>query len=127
MLTMVHLRLQQITGKQNKPFGGVPILVVGDLYQLPPVNRKDSHLHNGFVYEDLSDNVLNQFFDSILKDENIWKKHFKYLELNENIRQQSDQDYQHLLNRMRTGALTDCDYTTLSRQLIKSKNERFIY
>lgn len=32
----VHQRLIQITGR-NEPFGGISVLVVGDLHQLPPV------------------------------------------------------------------------------------------
>ena len=38
MLLQIHKRLQQIKGVSNDvTFGGVSILAVGDLYQLPPV------------------------------------------------------------------------------------------
>ena len=40
MLLEIHKGLQQIKGvSDDKVFGGVSILAVGDLYQLPPVTQ----------------------------------------------------------------------------------------
>ena len=36
MLKFIHLRLQEIKSN-NLPFGGVNVIIVGDLYQLKPV------------------------------------------------------------------------------------------
>lgn len=33
-----QLRCQEIFGCKNEPFSGLPVIVCGDLYQLPPVN-----------------------------------------------------------------------------------------
>nr|AWJ76665.1 helicase-2 [Lymantria dispar multiple nucleopolyhedrovirus] len=39
MLDGIDRKLQQTTGEHDKPFGGVNVIVFGDLYQLPPVNK----------------------------------------------------------------------------------------
>ncbi|XP_062557042.1 uncharacterized protein LOC134221891 [Armigeres subalbatus] len=40
VLNTVHVRLQEITGNYDDPFGGMPIVFCGDLRQLPPVNAR---------------------------------------------------------------------------------------
>ena len=37
MIALVDRRLHQATGHQHKPFGGLSIILVGDLGQQPPV------------------------------------------------------------------------------------------
>lgn len=36
----IDSRCRQATGKENKPFGGISIIIVGDIAQLPPVGDK---------------------------------------------------------------------------------------
>lgn len=40
VLNTVHVRLQEITGNYDDPFGGMQIVFCGDLRQLPPVNAR---------------------------------------------------------------------------------------
>lgn len=37
MLTKIDKRLKQITGNHDVPYGGLDILMIGDLRQFPPV------------------------------------------------------------------------------------------
>ena len=61
MLSRVDTRLRQIMGK-NECYGGVSVLAVGDLNQLPPV--MDSPIFQ----------VANITSTSILASENLWNK-----------------------------------------------------
>ncbi|XP_043953976.1 uncharacterized protein LOC122820538 [Gambusia affinis] len=80
LLSYVHGRLRQI--KQSvKSYGNISVIVVGDMYQLPPVKGKPLY----------SDGVAT----------NIWSDLFKIVELTEIVRQK-DAVFSQLLNRMRT-------------------------
>jgi len=72
----------------NLPFGGIQVILCGDFFQLPPVNRSDSR-SGGFITT------------SRIWDENI----FEVCYLEEQHRQKDDQSYSDILNGIREGYL----------------------
>ena len=72
----------------NLPFGGIQVILCGDFFQLPPVNRSDSR-SGGFITT------------SKIWDENI----FEVCYLEEQHRQKDDQSYSDILNGIREGYL----------------------
>ena len=106
MFNFLNLRLQQITDT-NRPFGGLSIIAVGDLYQLQPVFDKWIFERGNDVYSTLPTN--------------IWKEYFSMFELTEIMRQKDDKDFAELLNRLREGKQTQDDITVLKSRVLKSK------
>lgn len=94
MFKFLNLRLQQIMGT-SKPFGGVNLITVGDLFQLKPV-----------FYKWIFENSTNSY--SALAT-NLWQEHFKMYELTEIMRQKDDKTFAELLNRLREGKHTEQD------------------
>jgi hypothetical protein len=100
ILYQINLRLQEI--KMNeKIFGGVSVLLFGDLLQLKPV------LAN-WIFEP----PHNPQFQSSYELENLWEK-IQVVELHKNHRQGRDGEYAALLNRVRVGQHTDEDMLLL--------------
>lgn len=79
VLNTVHVRLQEITGNHDDPFGGMPIVFCGDLRQLPPVIARPvfkpsaSSMHGAVLWQSLDFYPLvqvmrqtNEQFSSIL-------------------------------------------------------------
>ena len=87
-------------------FGGVSILAVGDLYQLPPVSQAP-------LFSTVSD-CYAQFYGS----GSLWVDHFLMLELTEVMRQKGDSAFSELLCRVRTNSCTSDDITTLKSREI---------
>lgn len=92
--------------QSNEAFGGVQVLFIGDLFQLPPVVKYDEW------------NVLSQFYRSI---------HFfsarvfdeakpVYVELSKVFRQ-SDEDFLSILNALRTNSLSTSHIETLNKRV----------
>lgn len=72
-----------------EPFGGLQVVLCGDFFQLPPVNRSDSR-QGSFVIAS-----------------NAWQQGtFEVCYLEKQYRQVSDQDYTDILNGIRKGYLT---------------------
>ncbi|XP_061196513.1 uncharacterized protein LOC133204782 [Saccostrea echinata] len=108
MLTFINDRLQQLTGKRQD-FGGISIIAVGDLYQLPPVGDK-------WIFKDLSNP-----FQSLAK--NLWHEHFHMHELTEIMRQKDDLRFAEMLNRLRENKMTDEDKELISQRIIRQDSE----
>ncbi len=92
-LEMMHRILQKVK-RNSKPFGGLPIVLVGDLFQLPPV-----------VSDAATEAYLMQeyggihFFHSHVIQDNINNLHF--FELTKSYRQKNDLAYVELLDAFR--------------------------
>jgi ATP-dependent exoDNAse (exonuclease V) alpha subunit len=72
----------------DEPFGGVQVILCGDFFQLPPINRGDSR-YGGFVTESQA-----------------WQEgSFEVCYLHEQYRQADDQYYTDILNGIREGSL----------------------
>lgn len=88
MFSFINLRLQEIRGC-TKPFGGISVVAVGDLFQLKPV--MDSW-------------IFTQRVDGLqVLGTNLWKDLFHFYELEEIMRQRDDLEFAQLLNRLREG------------------------
>ncbi|XP_061190195.1 uncharacterized protein LOC133198054 [Saccostrea echinata] len=104
MLTFINDRLQQLTGRKQD-FGGISIIAVGDLYQLPPVGDK-------WIFKDLSNPG-----QSLAK--NLWHEHFHMHELTVIMRQKDDLRFAEMLNRLRENKMTDEDKELIYQHIIR--------
>lgn len=90
------------TRRSTKPFGGVQVLVIGDMYQLPPVVKDDEWPLLSKYYKS------PYFFDS-----QVFKKLDPvYVELKK-IYRQSDRNFIRILNNIRHQDLQEDDYEDL--------------
>jgi ATP-dependent DNA helicase PIF1 len=86
-LDMIDEVLQRIRNV-DKPFGGMQVVLCGDFFQLPPINRKDSK-NGGFIH-----------------NSKVWQKsHFTVCYLTDQYRQTNDHAYSEILNGIRIGKL----------------------
>ena len=115
VLDAIDLVLRHVRRQHSKPFGGVQVLYIGDMYQLPPVVKDEEWQLLGSCYE-------NQYFFSSLA---IIEQPPVYIELKK-VYRQSDQDFINLLNQVRNNEMGEEDYELLhSRWLpeFKAKKE----
>jgi hypothetical protein len=94
LFSRVDTRLRQIFGL-NESFGGISIIVVGDLNQLPPV--LDSP-----VYKMSKKNQMSVFFDT----NPLWEE-FRYYKLTKIMRQKDQIEFIEALNNLAIGKLND--------------------
>ena len=101
-LLTIHRRRAEIMNF-DEPFGGVSLLAVGDLYQLPPVGHFPIYTPPSYPFAALYGS--------------LWKRHFKIIELTQIMRQKNDIQFADALNRFRTEDQTEEDI-----ELIKTRN-----
>lgn len=88
MFNFINLRLQGIRGC-TKPFGGISVVAVGDLFQLKPVM-------DSWIFKQRCDGLQ-------VLGTNLWKDLFSFYELEKLMRQRDDLEFAQLLNRLREG------------------------
>ena len=103
LLDAMDVVLRHVRRQYDKPFGGVQMLFIGDMFQLPPVVQQEEW------------EILRQFYPSayffdarVLRDAPPL-----YIELTK-VYRQKDIVFIDLLNRIRTGDVTHDDIATLN-------------
>lgn len=101
MLHAIHKRCTEIFGTcPDVPFGGKHVLVVGDLFQLPPVQ-------GGYCFQRPVEKNQNVSQLQVLGTPFFWRK-FKLFELTQ-IMRQKDEEFAQRLNRIREGLQAEED------------------
>lgn len=103
LLDTIDYVLKSIRRQQHKPFGGVQVLFIGDLMQLPPVIKEDEWT------------VLRNFYNSIyFFDAHVLRNEKPvYIELDK-IYRQSDNTFIDLLNNLRNNKVTQANIDLLN-------------
>jgi ATP-dependent DNA helicase PIF1 len=114
MFECIDRFLRLNTGKPDQPFGGVQIVVIGDLYQLPPVVTGNEKRFFETKYS-------SPFFFST---DAFAKGLFKKFELNK-VYRQKDQVFVSALNAIREGIPEDEHIELLNKSVIDSEPEDF--
>ncbi len=93
----------------DMPFGGIQMIFIGDLYQIPPVVTG----HDRHIFEEHYDSQF--FFDA-----RVYRQiEIEYVEL-EKIYRQTDQKFIDILNRIRNKTVAEEDLVGLNERVIKN-------
>ena len=106
LMDHIDVELRRIR-RNSKPFGGVQLLMIGDLQQLPPI------AHGG------EDELLRQYYKTLYFFSSVALKSMKYscIEL-KNVYRQTDRHFIDILNHARNCTLTSQDISDLNARYI---------
>ena len=106
LMDHIDVELRRIR-RNSKPFGGVQLLMIGDLQQLPPI------AHGG------EDELLRQYYKTLYFFSSSALKSMKYscIEL-KNVYRQTDGHFNDILNHARNCTLTSQDISDLNARYI---------
>lgn len=113
VLDFVDRRLRQVRGSEE-PFGGLQVIMFGDLYQLPPVVKAEE------------EEILKEFYDGYyFFNAHVFENAgFNIVELN-HIFRQSDSRFIEILNNIRSYQVTPDDVEDLSSLRSKYMSEKY--
>jgi len=111
LLDAIDYRMRSARGNFQESFGGVQVLFIGDLYQLPPVVKRDE------------EPVLSEYYQSpwFYEAKALQQSKLIFIELDKIYRQQDD-GFITLLNNLRNNVVSDADIELLNRHY-KSEEE----
>jgi hypothetical protein len=103
LLDAIDYRMKAVRGNFNQSFGGIQVLFIGDLFQLPPVIRNDEQ------------ELLSRYYASPWFYEALALKNNQpvYIELDKIYRQQ-DNAFISILNNLRNSTITNGDIEILN-------------
>lgn len=103
LLDAIDYRMRSVKGNFNRSFGGAQLLMIGDLFQLPPIVKP------------MEWNVLRNYYGSMHFFESlaIRQAGMVYIELDKIFRQQ-DQSFIGILNNLRNNSATAKDINKLN-------------
>lgn len=111
LLDAIDYTLRRIR-KKAEPFGGVQLLVIGDLFQLAPVVRQDDW------------GVLSKFYKSpFFFDAHSWQKCQPVVIELQHVYRQQDQQFIGVLNAIRSGQASDADIQLLNERFNPSQEQ----
>ena len=119
MLDAVDTVLRHIRRRNNERFGGVQVLFIGDMFQLPPVIKE----HEWRLLKDFYNSPY--FFDSLV----IKEEQPVYIEFNK-IYRQSEEKFISVLNQVRNNQLDDNGRNLLEKRFVpdfrRTKDDGYI-
>ena len=107
VLDAIDTVLRHVRSQYHKPFGGVQVLYIGDMYQLPPVVKDDE-------WQILKGYYANQYFFSshvTVAEPPV------YIELKK-VYRQTDADFTNLLNQVRNNEMDEDGYAFLHSRFL---------
>ena len=103
LLDAIEFVLQQVR-HNNEPFGGLQVIFIGDLFQLPPVVKEDQW------------NFLREYYDSpFFFDSHAWKNANAFTIELKHIYRQQDERFIQILNNVRNGEVDEFDLEELNK------------
>ncbi|MES2848099.1 MAG: helix-turn-helix domain-containing protein [Bacteroidota bacterium] len=120
VLDAIDAILRSVRRNHQAPFGGVQILFIGDLFQLPPVARREEW-----------DNLLGNYYSSpFFFDSKAVKEQTPLLIGLTKIYRQKEQSFVDLLNKVRNNYMDKDDYEELNKRFTPdfhpSADQKFI-
>lgn len=111
LLDAIDARLRFVKRNYSEPFGGVQLLMIGDMYQLPPIVKDHE-------WSKMRDYYRSQhFFEAVA----LRESGFVYVELDKIFRQQDDA-FISILNNLRNNVVTASDIEKLNEHFLEEKD-----
>jgi nucleoside-triphosphatase THEP1 len=109
MLDAIDTVLRHVRRNQREPFGGVQMLFIGDLFQLPPVVKEEEW------------KLLSEYYESpFFFGAQVFKEAEPICIELKKVYRQSDEKFIYLLNRIRNNRVDEDDFEKLHQRYIPS-------